>query len=53
VGGKIQSFSKDGLIWEKGPNTMVYVYALDSVQYGSPILRFSLTMAALESGKQI
>ncbi|KAG0606106.1 hypothetical protein M758_9G114400 [Ceratodon purpureus] len=23
VGGKIQSYSKDGLIWEKGPNTMV------------------------------
>lgn len=23
VGGKIQSFSNDGLIWEQGPNTMV------------------------------
>jgi protoporphyrinogen oxidase len=22
VGGKIQSFSQNGLIWEKGPNTM-------------------------------
>lgn len=25
VGGKIQSYSKDGLIWEKGPNTMVHI----------------------------
>lgn len=24
VGGKIQSYSRDGLIWEKGPNTMVW-----------------------------
>jgi hypothetical protein len=24
VGGKIQSYSGDGLIWEKGPNTMVW-----------------------------
>jgi len=30
VGGKIQSYSKDGLIWEKGPNTMV-LYALDPI----------------------
>lgn len=26
VGGKIQSYSKDGLIWEKGPNTMVHMH---------------------------
>jgi protoporphyrinogen oxidase len=26
VGGKIQSFSQNGLIWEKGPNTMVHLY---------------------------
>lgn len=28
VGGKIKSFSNDGLIWEQGPNTMVHVHLL-------------------------
>lgn len=31
VGGKIQSYSKDGLIWEKGPNTMVSHYCIPSL----------------------
>ncbi len=39
VGGKIQSYSRDGLIWEKGPNTMVWKQALSLSVIGS-VLNF-------------